>query len=323
MKTIALSQEREERRLQLRRAQSPGTPEGQDEQRETLEDILMDIGTSLTEHGSASDPEGSSSSSSMMTYSTRRPSALATNASTPPSTPLPASPRSSHRVQEPYTSNRLSFPEPPVDMLLQKRARKGKMTARKTHGIQGQQQNQLPDITPLRHKQQLIAADSTPVPLGWIGSSVSGHQDVVSIRQTPSPDEPQIFVETQTSRVSGYINTPDGLVPAKVQLTTKFPAHAISANYVNLLGLSVEPYGDGSNEGTRKVANFYSNGEEVVSIGEVTLQWRGALTTPPFNIRCRVFPDQSVNLVLGKSFLEKRDFYANGGEDEDGGEWMR
>ncbi|KAH7364122.1 hypothetical protein BKA65DRAFT_129941 [Rhexocercosporidium sp. MPI-PUGE-AT-0058] len=322
VKMIAFSQEREERRRQ-RLTNSPGTLEERLERRETLQVIIMDIGTSLAEHGRVTNLERLSRSSSTTEYSSRRPSDIETNASTPLSTPLSASPRSEHRMQQSSTRNRLSSPGPPIEISPHGRTSKGKIAHRRDHGTQAQRRNQLPGIHPLRHKQQPIVANLEQIPSRLAESSMSGQDEVISSQPTQSFDEPQISVESQGFRVSGYINTPDGLVPAKVQVTKEFPAHAISAKYADILGLVVEPHGNGSVDGTRKLANFYSRGEEVVSIGKVTFQWRGASTTPPFNVTCRVFPDQPVNLVFGKDFLERRSFYASGSEDKDGGEWMR
>ncbi|PVH85791.1 hypothetical protein DL98DRAFT_605446 [Cadophora sp. DSE1049] len=312
VKTIALAQEREERYRQ-REYRDSSRPEGPYERQETLEDILVGLGSSIGGNSRAPSQRGLSPSSSTTTDIFRRPSEATTDASTPPSTPQSESPQSSRHVGSPSSSYRflgtdLTVGDPPL-----LRPPTGRQVGSRESVSQEQEQVRSAQVPPLRQKQERVVADSTPTPPIQIQSTSSSSEKVV----------PEGSIPVRCSRATGYINTPTGLVEAKAKIATNFPEHAISAEYANILGLPIQPHGEGSENGTRMLENFYSNGVEIISTGTVTLEWRGASTTPPFIVKCRVFPDQPENLVFGKNFLERRTFYADGGEDALGGEWMR
>lgn len=296
-----MSQEREK----IRRRRQPeysGTLEERYERPETLQSILIDLGSSMADHGQVPSPDGQQSPSSSTTTSIfRRPSEVATDTNTPLSTPNSSHPGSLYHVRQPSSSrDGSSFALPINDLQLP--------------GLPPLVPPTLPSsIPPLRHKRR-VNTDLTPDPPSLAESTLLDDQDV-SIA-------PQIATKARASRASGYINTPSGLVEITVKVTEMFPENAISVTYAKLLGLNIQPH-SGSVDGTRMLANFYSNNEEVVSTGDVILEWRGASATPPFNVKCKVFPGQLVDLVFGHTFLERRSFYAMGGEDKDGGEWMR
>ncbi|KAH7317380.1 hypothetical protein BKA65DRAFT_113633 [Rhexocercosporidium sp. MPI-PUGE-AT-0058] len=311
VKTLALAQEREERQRQRQSMSSTGAGDPY-QHRDTLQDILVDLGTSMVEHGLVPSSDGHSPSSSTTTDMFSRPSEVTTNASTPISTPLSESPQSSSRGGNRNSSYRYIGTELPVDDLSQQHPRHGKQVENKDSSARDQHQGPSSHVPLLRHKP-LSVARNTPATPQLTEANVARPEQIVPGSSTPA----------ERLGVTGYINTSDGLEHVKAEATTKFPQGAISERFAKSLGLVIQPYGDGSEDGSKLLESFYSNGEEVKSTGYVILEWRGASTTPPFNIKCGVFPDQPKDLVFGDEFIKRREFYADGGEDENGGKWMK
>lgn len=328
---ISLNQKREKRRnqRQSRRSSSQQEPH---EISNTLEDILVDFGSSIVVEASNSSERDSSPSSSTRSGIFLRPSEATTDASTPPSTPQSGSSHSSRfvppttRSEDPHTSRYVKPPSSVYRFLGTELAasdpplrRPPKFSQVENRRAPEQQHMPSAQLPPLRHRQERpvqAVLDSIPTPSTQIEPTSSNSEKVASRQSEGS--SPIRF-----AKALGFINTPKGLVQAKAKITTDFPEHAISAEYAGRLDLPIKAHGDGSGDGTRMLESFFSSGEEVVSTGTVELEWRGASKTPPFIIKCRVFPDQPEDLVFGKNFLERRTFYANGGEDEYGGEWLR
>ncbi|KAH7417383.1 hypothetical protein BKA64DRAFT_702153 [Cadophora sp. MPI-SDFR-AT-0126] len=312
VKEIALSQKREKRWNQ-RQARSSTSLVEPYEAPDTLESILMDLGSSMVDESRAPSQPRPSPSSSTTTGMSHRPSEATSDASTPPSTPQSENPKSSHYTRSSSSSYRYLGKELPAGDPPLLRLPMGKQVESRVSISQEREQIRSAQVPPLRHKQGRLIAESRP----------NSPRQIQSISSSREIDVPEGSTPIRRPKANGYINTPNGLVVATARIATDFPEHAISAKYANSLGLSIQPHGGGSKNGTRMLANFYSKGEEVLSSGTVTLEWSGASTTPPFMVLCRVFPDQPVNLVFGTSFLERREFYANGGEDALGGEWMK
>ena len=102
----------------------------------------------------------------------------------------------------------------------------------------------------------------------------------------------------------GNVDTSLGCVHAKGIINSTADENLISEDYAVALGARIS-YGE---EETRTVDY---GGETERSIGEVNLEWSdpeaGHLRT--IQVRCWVFRDAPIELLLGKHFLERRNQY--------------
>ncbi|KAH9215439.1 hypothetical protein DL95DRAFT_408616 [Leptodontidium sp. 2 PMI_412] len=327
VKTMALSNDREEKRR--RQSKTLGMPEERYEQRETLQDVLIDLGTSMIEREQVAQPGNLSPSSSLSANSSARRSSSHSSTSTVPST-SPASNSGSSIPQEEPSQRRPAGPS--TNLLpkpLQVKNERHRSTSEDINRVQ--QQHSVSHVPSLRHKQRRIAnlaplPDPTPpVPIEEaLASNQAKQVDYSSVKPTSS--YLQCFNGSGNMRSeSGYIAVHGERIPTTANLDPECPQNLISIALAARLGLVIEPHDAAGEDGSREVVIAFPNGEKRKSSGEVTFLWSAGISShkPPFNVRCLVYEHGIRNLVLGRPFLDRRHRYWNGGEDKDGGEWMR
>ncbi|CZT08501.1 hypothetical protein WAI453_007209 [Rhynchosporium graminicola] len=315
VRTIALSQEREERQ-RIKQSKSSVQSDERLPRSESLQDILIDHGTSATKRKQAprSDDLTPASLSSAKSSTCRRSYVSTTSTSTVPST---APTQSESSISQQYFSENTP-PVNPTALLpepLQLRTEQSRSSFENRDGA--------PSLQPaskhpqLRHRQQRISgltAQRDPAP----PSSSNTVRDFTSVK--PASNYLQRFNGSETmGGISGYIIANGVSVPTTANLDPRFPQNLISLGYAASLGLIVKPHENADDLGLQEVVIEFPEGE-VRSSGEVTFEWSAghSLHKPPFNVRCLVYEHGVRNLVLGQPFLERKKRYWNGGKDEEG-----
>jgi len=295
-----------------------------------LPNILIDFGTSIAEREQVPGSTGLSPSSSSANSSGRMRSYTSNNStSTVPTTPPTSNSESSMPSGEPNTTEVFV---PSANLLprpLQIRSDSHRSPPDERNGAQPLQSESY--VPSLRRKQRRIAAlPAPPDPVASGSSEVqvvagpSEQVDYTSVR--PTSNYLQYFNGSGSMQsVSGDIVANGQRFSATANVDPEFPQNLISIAYVSRLGLTIQPHETADGDGSPEVTIVLPGGEERKSSGEVVFQWSAGSSShnPPFNVRCLVYEHGIRNLVLGRPFLDRRDRYWNGGEDEDGGEGIR
>ena len=288
-----------------------------------LQEALVELGTSMAEEGHVPQVERQSFSSSSTGQSSRRSRSYvsASTTSTAPTTPAGTE---SHRSILPTVPPANLHPSP-----LQIRNDHHRTPPGNGTEVQPTQPDSY--IPSLRRKQRRIEglpAMSDPVSSGPSHTQMiagpSEQVDYTSVR--PTSNYLQYFNGSGSMQsVSGYVVANGQHVPTTANVDPEIPQNLISIAYAAQLGLTIQPHETADGDGSPEVTITLPGGEERKSSGEVVFQWSAGSSShkPPFNVRCLVYEHGIRNLVLGRLFLDQRHRYWNGGEDDDGGEWMR
>jgi len=143
--------------------------------------------------------------------------------------------------------------------------------------------------------------------------SPTGAGDFISVRAT------NYLVDLNSNRplesISGYINIGNRPISSTAILDVGLDCNVISLARVQTLGLQME-----TPEDTEEPMWFhFENGERRMSSGQVMIRWSEGTRNrnKPFSVSCWVYEHGIRDLVLGRPFLDKREYYWNAAEKEE------
>ncbi|KAG4435996.1 hypothetical protein IFR05_008538 [Cadophora sp. M221] len=329
IQTIAILQQSEERRWD-REMKAVERPQRRRPKPCRLQELLIDLGSSMVAHEQVPWSNDISPSSPATSSRAGRSYVSATSTSTAASS-APATNSESSIPSNGPSQKRSSIPSVTLNPKpLRVRNEQDSITNEENH-------NRMPPLQPvsqapsLRRRRQRISTlppqpDPTPpVPSEAAVVSAKAKQTHYSSVK-PTSSYLQCFNGSGSMRSEpGFIAANGERIPTTANLDPECPQNLISIAHAARLGLVIEPHNAADEDASQAVTIAFPNGEKIKSSGEVTFQWSAGSSShkPPFNVRCFVYEHDIRNLVLGRPFLDRRQRYWNGGEDKDGGEWMR
>lgn len=311
--------------------------------RSSTQEALIDLGTSIAEHGRVPSPQLSSHSSSTASSRPTRRSKMTSSVSSVASPrtyggtkaskqPGPRTDTSTdkHRalntVRDPpeRQPSKMSHAETPPSQLiqgiLQTPSRQPPRDVETPIVQVIQRIFQTPELRRTQHRIADRSTSGTSSSLSYSGSSGDASDDDYSEPGTLSArrHDHDPVEATSTSRyhypsgrnvqrVPGRITTPEGLVTVTALLDTAFPQSVISVAYAASLGLVIEPRTKSDGDNLDGETTFY-DGKSRKNSGIVLLEWN-AVARPsrrPFVLKCSAYEHGDQDLVLGRDFEKER-----------------
>ena len=167
-----------------------------------------------------------------------------------------------------------------------------------------QSQAVIPLSAPEPNIQKVIVSNTTtlqPIPV----SPQEG--DFISV--APISYALHLSQDSVMEAVSGYINTSNGRVSTTALLDKSLEQNIISAEFATKNTLVIQAH----DEEEEDVWIEFGHGEREKSLGTVTLEWSDSMHEGIVRIHCLVYEHNIRNLVFGKPFVVKTKHYGHGG----------
>jgi hypothetical protein len=130
-------------------------------------------------------------------------------------------------------------------------------------------------------------------------------EDFISVRSKSYLLELNSEFGQQAKPIPGYIHTDTSKIFVTALLDAALDYNVISLAQVRSWGIELEPPDDEDH-----VWFQFENGEKWKSFGVVVITWsEGAAHLKPLRVRCLVYEHNIRDLIFGKPFLEKREYY--------------
>jgi len=270
-----------------------------------VQELLVDLGKNVVDHGIVLDPSQPSSSSSSPKSSSDPSDFLLGRSSVRRSIPRPL-----RHAKSPMRPRKQTSHQPGMAQVYFPRSPDAQPEAVQTL-IEEQ-------ISPKKHSKSIptIVPDGKSEPPQRSAEMIETQDPQSSLSQAKRSSQSD-FLSVQASRyllklnsqsplraISGYVTTPKGPVQVTGLLDPKLKQNVVSLAFLATLELTIE-----SPDDDKEVTNIdFGNGEIEKSIGQVVLEWsQGAfLTKQPLRVLCLVYEHGIRDFVFGEPFLRRK-----------------